>query len=549
LSDPAHYVTSEYYQPGLIDQVGMAATAMTLIVVLFAVGVVIAPRMLRRRKRMNPIVKKILTVLAAIGKPASAISFGRRRQHKLGTRRKTESHYKMQLGSVPERREAPEVRKPAPEPISHGFSKKRLATDLSLLPEEAWPFYGEDEVAAVAEIMRSGKVNQWTGSHVFKFEQAYTRELRNGRAIALANGSVALELALRAFQIGPGDEVIVTPRSFVASAFCVRLVGATPVFADVDRDSGNLTAATIAAAITPRTKAVIPVHLGGWPADMPAIAALARSRGIYLIEDCAQAHGAEIDGIPVGSFGDAAAFSFCQDKIISTAGEGGLVNFRDERAYEWAWSFKDHGKNRQRALERPAQPGFRWLHDDVGTNWRMTEIAAAIGLLQMDKLPRWRDARTRNAEIWADSLERVPGLRVPRPPRNVTGAYYKFYAYVDVDPAQNGMLRDRILEAADRAGIRAFSGSCSEVYREAAFRDLAVERLPVARELGDASLMFEVHPTLDQRRLRDRADAVASIIHDILSDARGGRAMADSAASAAPGATAHSLRDRLAQGS
>jgi dTDP-4-amino-4,6-dideoxygalactose transaminase len=552
LSDPAHYVTSDYYQPGLIDQVGLAAAIITLSVAIFAVAVVMAPRLLRRRRRMNPVVRKILTILARIGKPASSISFsfGRRRQHKLGTRRKTDAHYKMQLGSVPEPKPAPEPRVPAPETGERAFVKKRFTTDLSLLPGEEWPFYGEDEIAAVVDILRKGKVNQWTGNYVFKFEQAYARDLRNGRAIALTNGSVALELALRAFGIGPGDEVIVTPRTFVASAFCVRLVGATPVFADVDRDSGNITADTIAAAITPRTKAVIPVHLAGWPADMREIAALAQSKGIFLIEDCAQAHGAEIDGLPVGSFGDAAAFSFCQDKIISTGGEGGLVNFRDDRAYEWAWSFKDHGKNRQRALERPAQPGFRWLHDEVGTNWRMTEISAAIGLLQMDKLPRWREARTRNAEIWAEALERVPGLRVPRPSRNIAGAYYKFYAYVDVEPAQNAGLRDRILEATDRAGVRVFSGSCSEVYREAAFRDLAVDRLPVARELGDASLMFEVHPTLDQRRLRDRADAVATLIHDILGDVQGRpRATADGAVPAAWNGTAPSPRDRLAQGS
>ncbi len=550
MSDPAHYVTSDYYQPGLINEVALAGAAMTLIVVAFAVGVVIAPRILRRRRRMNPLVRKILTWLAAIGKPASAISFGWRRQHKLGARRKTESHYKMALGAVPERSHSPEPRVAAPEMGERVFTKKRFTTDLSLLPEEAWPFYGEDEIAAVVDILRSGKVNQWTGNQVFKFEQAYARYLRNGKAIALANGSLALELALRAFGIGEGDEVIVTPRSFVASAFCVRLVGATPVFADVNRDSGNITAETIAAAITPRTKAVIPVHLGGWPADMPAIAALCRTKNLYLIEDCAQAHGAEIDGLPVGSFGDAAAFSFCQDKIISTAGEGGLVTFRDDRAYEWAWSFKDHGKNRQRALERPAQPGFRWLHDNVGTNWRMTEISAAIGLLQMDKLPRWRDARTGNAEIWAEALGRVPGMRVPRPPRNIAGAYYKFYAYVDVDPERNGVLRDRILEAAERAGIRVFSGSCSEMYREAAFRDLTVERLPVARELGDASLMFEVHPTLDQWRLRDRADAVSNMIHDILGEAKDRTiATADGAVPASLGAAAPLSQGRLAQGS
>lgn len=519
MSDPAHYVTSDYYQPGMIDEVGLMAGGVLLILALFVVSVFVAPRMLRRRRRMNPFLRRILEWLELLSKPRSSISFGMRRQRQLGRRRKSEPHYKLELGTVPDF-PAAAPRAPATQALESAearqFVRKRAAKDISLMPEESWPAYSEDEVEAAVEVLRSGKVNQWTGNKVFAFEQAYTRELRNGRSIALANGSLALELALRALRIGPGDEVIVTPRSFVASAFCVRLVGATPIFADVDRDSGNITAQTIEAVLTARTKAVIPVHLGGWPADMPAIAALAKSKGFYLIEDCAQAHGAEIDGLPVGSFGDAAAFSFCQDKIMSTAGEGGLVTLRDPAAYEWAWSFKDHGKDRERALARAEKPGFRWLHDQVGTNWRMTEIAAAIGLLQLEKLPRWRSARAQHAQVWADALAGIRGIRVPMPPRTMTGAFYKFYAYVDVDAARNEGLRDEILQAAAAAELRVFSGSCSEMYREAAFDDLPVEPLPIARELGQTSLMFEVHPTLDQLRLRDRADAVADIIRKVL---------------------------------
>ena len=369
---------------------------------------------------------------------------------------------------------------------------------------------------AIARVVERG----WfvLGPELDAFEREFAAASGAGHAVGVNTGTDALAIALRALGIGPGDEVVVTPRSFVASAFCVRLAGATPVFADIDRDSGNITAETIAAVLTPRTRAIIPVHLGGWPADMPAIMALARTHGLIVIEDCAQAHGAEIDGLPVGSFGDAAAFSFCQDKIISTAGEGGLVTLRDEAAYEWAWSYKDHGKDRARTLERPAQPGFRWLHDRVGTNWRMIEIEAAVGLIQMDKLPQWRARRIRNAEIWAEALDRVRGVRVPRPARNLTAAYYKFYAYLDADPAENARLRDRVLEQAGAAGLRVFSGSCSEIYREAAFADLDVEPLPVARALGDSSLMFEVHPTLDSRRLRDRADAVAGIVGEVLAE-------------------------------
>ncbi|MDQ4087555.1 MAG: DegT/DnrJ/EryC1/StrS aminotransferase family protein [Pseudomonadota bacterium] len=528
MADPPHYETSEFYQPGLISTVGMQAFVIVLILVVFILLIIGARYTLRRSRGLSPGMRTFLRVLGGLARPAAPVSFRRSRRDKAGSRRKTEDHYRIRPAAAEPERDAgsgadhpPEgppvaMASTVPERIERSAPRKRLVREVAQLPEEAWPFYGEDEIAAVVAVLSSGKVNQWTGSKVFEFEKAYTRYLRNGRAIALANGSVALELALRAFGIGPGDEVIVTPRSFVASAFCVRLVGATPVFADVDADSGNMTAPSVEAVTTPRTKAIIPVHLGGWPSDMPQIMAFAKSRDILVIEDCAQAHGAEIDGLPVGSFGDAACFSFCQDKIITTAGEGGLVTFRDDAAFEFAWSFKDHGKDRRRAFERPAAPGFRWLHDRVGTNWRMTEVAAAIGLIQMDKVPQWRSRRTRNAETWAEAIDPIRGIRAPRPPQHMTGAYYKFYAYLDVNPADNAALRDRILHEAGAAGIRLFSGSCSEIYREAAFADMEVAPLPVARALGESSLMFEVHPTLDPRRLRDRADAVADIIRNVL---------------------------------
>lgn len=388
------------------------------------------------------------------------------------------------------------------------------ARSIPLLAEEAWPFYGEDEIAAVAEVLRSGRVNQWTGDTVFAFQDACTARFGGVHGIAVANGSLALELALRAFGIGPGDEVVVTPRSFVASASCVRLVGATPVFADIDRDSGNITASTIEAVLTERTRAVIPVHLAGWPADMPAIMDLAERRGFVVIEDCAQSHGAEIDGRPTGSFAHAAAFSFCQDKIISTGGEGGFTSFRDEKLWEWAWSYKDHGKNWRKVKSPPLQPGFRWLHDSVGTNWRLTGPQAAIGLLQLAKLDVWRSLRARNAEIWSSALQDVPGLRLPTPAENVTHAYYKLYAYVERADAET--LRDLILRRAGEAGLRVFSGSCSEVYLEEAFSDLPRPDLPVARELGKTSLALEVHPTLAPDLLRRRSDLLASIIREVL---------------------------------
>lgn len=391
---------------------------------------------------------------------------------------------------------------------------------LALQASERWPFYGEDEIDAVTALLRSGRVNQWTGPDVFAFEEACSARFGGGRGIALANGSVALELALRTFGIGPYDEVIVSPRSFVASASCVRLVGATPVFADIDSDSGNITAETIAPVITDRTRAIIPVHLAGWPTDVPAIMDLVRGREIKVIEDCAQAHGAEIDGQSVGSFGDAAAFSFCQDKIISTAGEGGLLMIKDEDAWAWAWSFKDHGKDYAKVNAPAGDPGmFRWLHDRVGTNWRMPGPQAAVGLVQLSKLDDWRAARTTNAEIWASELTRVPGLRVPLPAGNSQRhAFYKLYFYIDRGSDEEAAaLRSEIFKRSAEAGLRVFSGSCSEIYLEDAFSDLPGADCSVSRSLGSRSLMVEVHPTLRQDLLRLRAERLADIAETVLS--------------------------------
>ncbi|HEX8063300.1 MAG TPA: DegT/DnrJ/EryC1/StrS family aminotransferase [Allosphingosinicella sp.] len=387
------------------------------------------------------------------------------------------------------------------------------AEDLRQGPDEHWPFYAEDEIEAVSRVLRSGKVNQWTGGEVFAFQDALARTFGGKHCIALANGSLALELPLRAFGIGPGDEVVVTPRTFVASATCVMLVGATPVFADIDPDSGNITAETIERVLTERTKAIIPVHLGGWPCDMPAIMDLAERRGLLVIEDCAQSHGAEIDGRPAGSFGHATALSFCQDKIISTGGEGGATLFKDEAAWDWAWSFKDHGKNR-RKVETPAPgPGFRWLHDSVGTNWRLTGPQAAIGLKQLEKLDAWHAARTRNAGIWSEALANQPGIRVPVPDERFRHAYYRLNFYLRPGAED---VRPEILARAGEAGLRLFSGSCSEVYLEEAFRDLPRPDLPNARAMTRSSLAVEVHPTLHPEKLRRRAEKLAEVIRAVV---------------------------------
>ena len=334
-------------------------------------------------------------------------------------------------------------------------------------------------------------------------------------------------VALKALGIGPGDEVVVTPRTFIASVSSVVNAGAVPVFADVDADTGNITAQTIAAVMTSRTKAVICVHLAGWPCDMDPIMALAAAHGLKVIEDCAQAHGARYKGRPVGSTGHVGAWSFCQDKIMSTGGEGGMVTTNDEALWRTMWSFKDHGKSFEAVYERTHAPGFRWLHDSFGTNWRMLEMQAVIGRIQLQRMPEWAAARKRNAEaIWAACRE-FSALRVPQfkcasctsvceaAGTSCEHAHYKCYAYVQPRRLADGWSRDRIVETITAEGVPCYQGSCSEVYLEKAFDGTGWRpevRLPVAKELGETSIMFLVHPTLTSAEIDKTCGAIQKVM-------------------------------------
>jgi dTDP-4-amino-4,6-dideoxygalactose transaminase len=382
-------------------------------------------------------------------------------------------------------------------------------------PLAPWPLFAPDERAAVDAVLASGKVNYWTGTEARQFEEEYANAIGVEHAIAVANGTVALEVPLRIWGIGPGDEVVVTPRTFIASTSCVVLSGARPVFADVDRDSGNITPETIERVLTPRTRAIIPVHLAGWPCEMDQIKALAAERGVMVLEDCAQAHGARIHGRHVGSFGDASAFSFCQDKIITTGGEGGLITTNNSEFWSRCWSFKDHGKSYDAVYRRQHGVGFRWLHESFGTNGRMTEMQAAIGRRQLAKLGGWVHARRRNAAIYSERFAGLSLLRVPVAPPHVFHAYYKFYVHVRSESLASGWSRDRVLSAIVERGVPCFTGSCSEVYREAAFTESGyapTSPLPTARELGETSLMFLVHPTLSEGEVHAICDVVDHVV-------------------------------------
>lgn len=382
-----------------------------------------------------------------------------------------------------------------------------------------WPSFTEEEGDRVREIILSNRVNYWTGDEGRQFEREFAAWSGTAHAIALANGTLALDLALKALGVGPGDEVVVTPRTFIASISTVVNIGATPVFADVDADSGNISPATIAPVLTGRTRAIIPVHLGGWPCDMDGIIALAAQRDIKVIEDCAQAHGATINGRNVGSIGHIGAWSFCQDKIMTTGGEGGMVTTDDASLWDAMWSFKDHGKNWDAVYNRKHPPGFRWLHESFGTNWRMIEVQAAIGRIQLRRMAAWSTRRTWIANEIRNALAPyASAVRVPVPDKGFTHAYYRQYAYVRPQGLKNGWTRDRIIDECVARGAIVMQGSCSEVYLERAFDNTPWRpalRMPVARELGETSLMFLCHPTLTDEEVA----RIASVVAEVLAEA------------------------------
>lgn len=383
---------------------------------------------------------------------------------------------------------------------------------------EPWPSFTQAEADAVSKVLLSNKVNYWTGQECREFEKEFAQFAGTKYAVAVSNGTVALDLALKALGVGQGDDVIVTSRTFLASASSIVTAGANPIFADVELDSQNISRRTIEAVITPDTKAIICVHLAGWMCDMDPIMQLAHDKGLFVIEDCAQAHGAMYKGKSAGSIGHIGAWSFCQDKIMTTGGEGGMVTTNDEALWKKMWSYKDHGKNFDSVYNKQHPPGFRWLHDSFGTNWRMMEMQAVIGRLQLKQMPEWTAQRNANMARIQAVFEKSPYFTVAKPSSDYVHAAYKCYVQVNLEALPEGWSRDRIMQEISGLGVPCFSGSCSEVYLEKAFDNTPwrpTERLTNAQALGESSLMFLVHPTLSEQSLQKTLDAIQTVISQI----------------------------------
>lgn len=377
-----------------------------------------------------------------------------------------------------------------------------------------WPIFEDDVIEAAVRVLRSGKTNYLWGEEGPGFEREFAKYIGVKHSVAVANGTIALECCLRAVGIKANDEVIVTPRSFIASVSPVVLLGAKPVFADVDLNTQNISASSIARVLTPRTRAILLVHFAGLPCDMGPILTLARKHKLRVIEDCAQALGAKIGNRRVGSFGDVAAFSFCQDKILST-GEGGMVTTNDPKIWKRAWAYKDHGKSWDSVFVKKHPPGYQWYHSSFGTNGRLTEVQSAMARVQLPKVDGWLKMRERNSRHLQSGLASYDSVRTLSHPTHLSSANYKFHCFVVPAALKRAWTRTRIVEEIRKKAIPCLVGSCPEIYLEKAFpkKLRPKKRLTNARELGETSMLFPIYPTLTEQHMEEIL-AAARIVLD-----------------------------------
>ena len=369
------------------------------------------------------------------------------------------------------------------------------------------PFYSKKSIQKIGPMLKSGKVNYWSGNEGKKFEKEFSNYLGNRYSVALSNGSVALEIALQALKLKKKDQIIVSPRSFIISASCTINLGLKPIFADVD-SNGNLNIEGIKKAYNKNIKAIILVHLNGLPCDLDPIVKFTKKNKIFLIEDCSQAHGAIYKGKKVGTFGDISTWSFCQDKIISTGGEGGLISTNNKKLWLKCWSLKDHGKNYNSAFFKKHKIGFRWLHDNFGSNYRMTEMQAILGRAQLKILDSQIKKRNIIANLYLDGLrdyyEKYNILKKPnfnykfplnkkqkKLSRKSIHAFYRLNLFVNKDKIN----QLKLLEQFNQKKIDCGVGSCPEIYREKVFKKFKLypkKRLSNAKHLGETSITFPI---------------------------------------------------------
>ena len=361
---------------------------------------------------------------------------------------------------------------------------------LKTIPVAA-PQIGDEEKRAVLAVLESGQLAQ--GPVVEAFEQEFAAWCDVKHAVAVNSGTAALHLIMLAHGLGEGDELITSPFTFVASANAALFVGARPVFVDIEPDTYCIDPARVEAAITQRTRAIMPVDLYGHPAAILELRTIAEKHGLVLIEDACQAHGAAIGDVKAGGFGVSATFSFYPTKNITT-GEGGMVTTDDDAVAAKVTMLRQHGAKE------------RYHHDLLGFNFRMTDIAGAIGRAQLSKLDRWNQARRRNASLLDEGLTGTPGVRTPKERPGCRHVYHQYTVFVEGD-------RDRFQARLRELGIGSAVHYAVPVHRQPLYRDNGYARvsMPVAERAAGHVLSLPVHPGLGESDLDRIVEAVRKV--------------------------------------
>ena len=376
------------------------------------------------------------------------------------------------------------------------------------MQKKNWPNFNNNLIKKVNKVLKSGKINYTTGHFGTKFEKYFSKFIKNKYSIAVCNGTAALEVALKSLKLPKNSEVIVTARSFFSSAACIVNTGYIPIFADVDILTQNISVNEIEKKISKKTKAIICVHLAGLPCDMHSIMHLAKKKKLKVIEDCSQAHGASINNKQVGSFGDVAAWSFCNDKIISTLGEGGMISTSKKNIYNFCKKYINHGTDISRTKSSKINPQeFIYNKNLFGTNLRITEIQSLAGLEQIKNLKKIQKKREKMSKNYHEIINLYKNyLTSYMPPPNIKCAWYRFYFFLNPKIKNYKKIRFEIIQSLKNDKIKCFTGACPEIYLEKPFiklKNLKFERLKNCQTLGKISLALDVNHTLTDYQHKD----------------------------------------------
>ncbi len=356
----------------------------------------------------------------------------------------------------------------------------------------AKPLIGEEEIKEVGQVLKSGMLAQ--GPRVEEFEKNFSNYIGIKESIAVNSGTSALHLALLANDIKAGDEVITTPFTFISTANSILFTGAKPVFVDIEEDTFNINAEKIVEEITPNTKAILPVHLYGQAADMKAIMEIAQDHNLQVIEDACQAHGAEFQGKKVGSFATG-CFSFYSTKNIIT-GEGGIITTNEEEISKKARMLRNHGSQK------------RYYHDRLGYNYRMTDLAAAIGIIQLKKLPEFNKKRIENASYMTEKLKPINGIITPKIKEKRVHVFNQYTIRIKQEFGE----RDKVMEILNKNGIGTGIYYPVPIHKQKVYLNLGYQKnLPVAEKAAQEVLSLPIHPSITKKDL----DKIANILMKI----------------------------------